>query len=98
MTLFRSTLGALLLLAAPVLGQEAAQPETTTAIAERASVTASDFMVASAHPLATQAGYDVLADGGSAADAAVAVQIMLGLVEPQSSGLGGGMVRRKPET
>ena len=90
MTLFRSTLGAVLLLAAPVLGQEAAQPETTTAIAERASVTASDFMVASAHPLATQAGYDVLADGGSAADAAVAVQMMLGLVEPQSSGLGGG--------
>eukprot|EP00873_Tetraselmis_striata_P030157 jgi/Tetstr1/450421/TSEL_037457.t1 len=51
---------------------------------------AEDFMIASAHPLATQAGYDVLAAGGSAADAAVAVQTMLGLVEPQSSGLGGG--------
>lgn len=66
------------------------QPEETTAIAQRRSVIADDFMVASAHPLATQAGYDVLAAGGSAADAAIAVQTMLGLVEPQSSGLGGG--------
>ena len=53
-------------------------------------VTARSFMVVSAHPLATQAGCEVLAAGGSAADAAVAVQAMLGLVEPQSSGLGGG--------
>ena len=66
------------------------QPEDTTAINEKQSVTAQKFMVTSAHPLATQAGYDVLAAGGSAADAAVAVQVMLGLVEPQSSGLGGG--------
>lgn len=77
-------------LALPAVAQEAPQPEATTAIAERASVTARDFMVASAHPLATQAGYAVLEAGGSAADAAVAVQAMLGLVEPQSSGLGGG--------
>jgi gamma-glutamyltranspeptidase/glutathione hydrolase len=47
-------------------------------------------MVATAHPLATQAGHDVLAAGGSAADAAVAVQMMLTLVEPQHSGIGGG--------
>lgn len=66
------------------------QPEETTAIAQRRSVVADNFMVASAHPAATRAGYDVLAAGGSAADAAVAVQAMLGLVEPQSSGLGGG--------
>jgi gamma-glutamyltranspeptidase/glutathione hydrolase len=80
-----------LLAAAPVVAQEqSAQPETTTAIAERSSVTAEEFMVASAHPLATRAGHDVLAAGGSAADAAVAVQMMLGLVEPQSSGIGGG--------
>jgi len=48
------------------------------------------FVVAAAHPLAAEAGYDVLARGGSALDAAVAVQAVLGLVEPQSSGIGGG--------
>lgn len=47
-------------------------------------------MVAAAHPLAVRAGYDVLKDGGTAADAAVAVQLVLNLVEPQSSGIGGG--------
>ena len=47
-------------------------------------------MVVTANPLATKAGCDVLRAGGSAADAAVAVQMVLGLVEPQSSGLGGG--------
>lgn len=47
-------------------------------------------MIATAHPLATEAGHAVLASGGTAADAAVVVQTMLGLVEPQSSGLGGG--------
>jgi gamma-glutamyltranspeptidase/glutathione hydrolase len=47
-------------------------------------------VVVTANPLATQAGLAVLKAGGSAADAAVAVQAVLGLVEPQSSGLGGG--------
>lgn len=47
-------------------------------------------MVISANPLATQAGCRILAAGGSAVDAAVAVQMVLGLVEPQSSGIGGG--------
>jgi gamma-glutamyltranspeptidase/glutathione hydrolase len=46
--------------------------------------------VAAANPLAVEAGLKVLREGGSAVDAAVAVQAVLGLVEPQSSGLGGG--------
>ena len=48
------------------------------------------YMVVTANPLASKAGCDVLKAGGTAADAAVAVQMVLGLVEPQSSGLGGG--------
>ena len=52
--------------------------------------TASHAMVAAANPLAVKAGYDVLKAGGSAVDAAVAIQAVLGLVEPQSSGIGGG--------
>ncbi|WP_435139509.1 gamma-glutamyltransferase [Pseudopelagicola sp. nBUS_19] len=51
---------------------------------------AENWMVAAAHPLAVKAGADVLRQGGTAADAMVAVQSVLGLVEPQSSGLGGG--------
>jgi gamma-glutamyltranspeptidase/glutathione hydrolase len=47
-------------------------------------------MVAAADPLAVEAGYQMLSEGGSAVDAAVAVQMVLNLVEPQSSGIGGG--------
>ena len=54
------------------------------------TVSARQYMVVTANPLATKVGCDVLRAGGSAADAAVAVQLVLGLVEPQSSGLGGG--------
>ncbi|MBV0890860.1 gamma-glutamyltransferase [Paracoccus sp. Z118] len=53
-------------------------------------VTAGNWMVSAAHPLAVEAGAKILETGGSAADAMVAVQAVLGLVEPQSSGLGGG--------
>lgn len=47
-------------------------------------------IISAAHPDAVEAGMEVLARGGDASDAAVAIQAMLGLVEPQSSGLGGG--------
>ncbi|MBD5769597.1 gamma-glutamyltransferase [Marinomonas colpomeniae] len=65
-------------------------PEASSGIQTKALTHAQDFMVASANPVASKAGYDVLKAGGSAIDALVAVQMMLGLVEPQSSGLGGG--------
>ena len=58
--------------------------------AENRPVEAERWMVSAANPLAVQAGAAVLRRGGSAADAMVAVQTVLGLVEPQSSGLGGG--------
>ncbi|MEO9651005.1 MAG: gamma-glutamyltransferase [Roseobacter sp.] len=64
--------------------------EAFDAKAQGVPVEASNWMVAAANPWAVKAGADVLAKGGSAADALVAVQAMLGLVEPQSSGLGGG--------
>ncbi|KPA23631.1 Gamma-glutamyltranspeptidase precursor [Shimia sp. SK013] len=51
---------------------------------------AAKWMISAAHPLAVRAGSRVLEKGGSAADAMVAAQAVLGLVEPQSSGLGGG--------
>lgn len=55
-----------------------------------AAVAAPKTMVAAANPMAVEAGLDVLRRGGSAVDAAIAVQMVLGVVEPQASGLGGG--------
>jgi gamma-glutamyltranspeptidase / glutathione hydrolase len=72
------------------IAQEPGQPEETTAITSRQSVVAQDYMVVAAHPLAAEVGRAILTKGGTAADAAVAIQMMLNLVEPQSSGIGGG--------
>ncbi len=66
------------------------QPEAGTGWSDKQSVRASQFMISAANPLAAQLGYDVLKRNGTAIDAMVAVQMMLNLVEPQSSGLGGG--------
>ena len=71
-----------------VISPEVAQAQR--AKADGVPVRASDWMVVAANPHAVQAGARVLAEGGTAADAMVAVQAVLGLVEPQSSGLGGG--------
>ncbi|MDF1586719.1 gamma-glutamyltransferase [Marinimicrococcus flavescens] len=83
-------LAALLCLAAPALAQAPPPPEQASPRAEKTLAAADRHMVASAHPSATRAGLEVLRNGGSAADAAVAVQMVLNLVEPQSSGIGGG--------
>src|SRR5512144_828905 len=73
--------------AAPVYGESSPQ---RPAGGDAHAVTSRRFMVVAAHPLAVDAGYAVLRKGGTAVDAAVAVQLVLNLVEPQSSGIGGG--------
>ncbi|MGB2819235.1 MAG: gamma-glutamyltransferase [Burkholderiaceae bacterium] len=72
-------------------GDRPSQPEASSAFRSGLStVTARRHMAASANPLATEAGLEMLRAGGTAFDAAIAIQLVLGLVEPQSSGLGGG--------
>jgi gamma-glutamyltranspeptidase/glutathione hydrolase len=66
------------------------QPEGSSGYTEKPGWTNAKFAVAAANPLATDAGFQVLKAGGSAVDAAIAVQMVLTLVEPQSSGIGGG--------
>ena len=65
-------------------------PESASGFNPKPGWTTTKFAVAAANPLATDAGYQILKAGGSAIDAAIAVQMVLALVEPQSSGLGGG--------
>jgi gamma-glutamyltranspeptidase/glutathione hydrolase len=65
-------------------------PENSSGYDAKPGWATSKFAVAAANPLATDAGYQVLKAGGSAIDAAIAVQLVLGLVEPQSSGIAGG--------
>jgi gamma-glutamyltranspeptidase/glutathione hydrolase len=70
--------------------KETISPEIATGRNHKPIVTAKKFMVVSANPLATKAGQKILRNGGSAVDAAIAVQAVLNVVEPQSSGIGGG--------
>ncbi|MFP5378962.1 MAG: gamma-glutamyltransferase, partial [Vicinamibacteria bacterium] len=65
-------------------------PELPSGWTAKSTQYAERDMVAAANPLAVDAGVAMLAQGGSAVDAAIAVQMMLTLVEPQSSGIGGG--------
>ena len=65
-------------------------PELSSGWIDKPGWTAQRYMVAAANPLAAQAGYEMLKAGGTAIDAAIATQMVLALVEPQSSGIGGG--------
>ena len=65
-------------------------PEPPSGVASKSLVVANRQLVVAAEPAAAEAGREILRKGGSAVDAAIATELVLGLVEPQSSGLGGG--------
>lgn len=66
------------------------EPEAGSGRTEKTLAVADKYLISTANPLASEAGREMLRAGGSATDAAIAAQLVLGLVEPQSSGLGGG--------
>ena len=80
--LFISGLVSTLTLGSFAFAQDPA-PEEGYGWAEKNSVIGSEFMISAANPIAVQAGYDILAKGGTAADAMIAVQLVLNLVDPQ---------------
>jgi gamma-glutamyltranspeptidase/glutathione hydrolase len=90
--MIRLVVAALLASTSPAWSQATLEraPEGATGSKPKPAVHAKRFMAVTANPLATAAAVEVLKAGGNAVDAAVAAQLVLGLVEPQSSGLGGG--------
>jgi len=95
MTIYRIALSLLFLIlnftiASAQDAADAVVPEFASRVTQKELVKTSRHMVSAANPHASQAGNEILKQGGNAIDAMVAVQLVLGLVEPQSSGLGGG--------
>ncbi|MBU6189764.1 MAG: gamma-glutamyltransferase family protein [Betaproteobacteria bacterium] len=76
------------------------QPEASSGRERKPVVRAREFLAVTAHPLASEAAFAMLAEGASAVDAAIAAQAVLALVEPQSSGVGGGgfLLHHDPRT
>ncbi len=74
----------------PATAQTQADPEAATGWAPKPLATGQLHMIAAAHPAAAEAGREIMRRGGSAADAAIAALLVLNVVEPQSSGIGGG--------
>ena len=90
--LLRQLLTAMVLLALPLSSAALCLdlPEGESGLTQKPLVKADKHMVVAAHPLAAEAGLEMQRKGGSAIDAGIATQLVLNLVEPQSSGIGGG--------
>ncbi len=75
---------------APFQNQDLIAPEPASGFLEKEKIIANNFMIVTGHHKATEAGYKILKKGGSAIDAAIAAQMVLNIVEPHASGIGGG--------